>query len=402
MGKHVMQNSYYADVPHLLPTNISAFISLVKTKYPDLYKAARGKKFPAITMMDPGYTTWTKSKGKGKRRSSRKRYISMASNPHLKEIQARIYNLFSLPSHGCVYSYKTGLSTPKCAINHIGKFALYKLDITDYFPSITREMIYSLYSNNFADLLKLMGTKQRRSKTLKESIELVSRIIAIATTKSDDRGVNNLDAVLPIGIEPASTISNNVLIGIDRDLFDLSEKRGIIYSRYSDNMFFSSTTGTHIKRETQDEIKKIVEGFEFQGTYPFKINPSKTRYSPRWRQQRVLGIVVNEKLNIPKGREKWLRSALNHLFYDVRDIYAQIIPGLNDYSNINDRLNHLHRKAQKVFGQLSYVRTIAPAKRFKYSTHHHAVKLLLEESKLQLQACIEEQAEALALQAGGS
>lgn len=381
----VIEREDYVAEPTALVTNVRSFLDMVAAEMKTVSKHAQAGTTPAITYMDKFYKSWTQTKKKGK--YYKKRHLCAATNDSLKYLHDYIQRVFHLPSSKDVFSYKAGKSSTDCAMRHTKKFALYKLDITDFFPSITREMIQEMYEEYFEWLWDKVGSKssvRKKYNLTKGELLLAAREIAILCTRSDTRGINTNDAVLPIGIEPASTISNHVLKSLDTTLSRMSKAKNITYSRYSDNMFFSSNYGDHIPKDLQEAFKKKVEEYEFAGVRAFKINERKTKYLARWRQQRMLGIVVNEKTNLPKGKERYLRSALNHAYHDMYQIYSTIISRKCRFDTAETSVGQMHRRIQKIFGQLSYVYSIAPDKYLKYSTAQQAVRWLLDESNVEM------------------
>lgn len=104
----------------------------------------------------------------------------------------------------------------------------------------------------------------------------------------------------------------------------------------------------------------------------------------------MLGVIVNIKVNVPKEREAWLRSALNHLYHDVKQLYDTLVARGTDVKTLTTSYGKLYRRAQRVFGQLSYVSSVRKEKYYRYSAQHHAIKLLLEETQLELNVYTEE------------
>jgi RNA-directed DNA polymerase len=94
---------------------------------------------------------------------------------------------------------------------------------------------------------------------------------------------------LPQG-EPTSPALTNLLC---RQLDRLAKSRGFIYTRYADDLTFSTTD-----REQLREIGNILKGTQGIVTHEgLTIHPDKTRMLRQSQQQEVTGIVVNQKLN---------------------------------------------------------------------------------------------------------
>ena len=82
---------------------------------------------------------------------------------------------------------------------------------------------------------------------------------------------------------------------------------GFVYTRYADDLTFSTTSENpricNILKNTDSIVQH--EGFQ--------INHKKTRVLRNSRQQEVTGIVVNEKLNIDRKTLKRFRATLHQM-----------------------------------------------------------------------------------------
>jgi hypothetical protein len=338
-----------------------------------LKRTKQGDNFGDPDLMDKYYKKWFKTTRKGK--SFKKRPMAMVEDKGLKILHKNIHQYLRFPYHPNVYSYESGRSAADCARPHTNKYAVFGIDIKGFFPSFTRSII----EKGYQDLLYYMNSVQKKSDKLPtDFLDILACDLAAICTTSSLEYPDLEEAVLPIGIEPAVTISNGLPIELDIALTEFCKGKKLSYSRYSDNIFLSRTTG-HIPRDIQDEVKKIVSDFELYGTKIFKINDSKERYIPYWRQQRILGAVVNEKVNVPKSREIWLRSALNHLYYDCEKFIDDIKNIRLTEREAGIQSKRLVRTYRKTFGNHSYFRAINAEKHMKYSTAAIAVKILIDE-----------------------
>ena len=325
------------------------------------------------TAMDQYYHKWFKVTKT--RKGVKKRPMAMVKDNDLKRYHRTIYNILKLPYHKQVYSYEKGRSAADCAAPHTNKFAIFEIDIRGFFPSFTRSII----EQGYYEWLHTMSQKLPMIHRVSDSaISKLSKRLSIVCTASNFENPQCIEAVLPIGIEPSVIISNSFPIELDNTLYDFCSSRRLTYSRYSDNIFVSRTTG-HIPRSMQEDIKGIVNDFELHGVKPFKVNDGKERYIPYWRRQRILGAVVNEKVNVSKSREIWLRSALNHLYYDC----LKLIDSIKNEGKMSEEAvkssSKLYRRYRKVMGNHSYFCAINKEKYLKYSTQVIAVKILIDE-----------------------
>ena len=131
------------------------------------------------------------------------------------------------------------------------------VDLKDFFPSITANKIYTIFSslgyNNFA-----------------------ATILTNLCT---------LDSRLPQGSACSPALSNIICITLDKRLIGLCEKRGIRYSRYADDMYFSCDDKALLLKNFPI-ITKIIKDEDFI------INEKKTHFHTPSNKKQVTGITV--------------------------------------------------------------------------------------------------------------
>ncbi|WP_409312737.1 retron Ec67 family RNA-directed DNA polymerase/endonuclease [Pseudomonas putida] len=127
------------------------------------------------------------------------------------------------------------------------------------------------------------------------------------------------DDKLPQG-SPTSPVASN-LIGhlLDLRLVQLAKRNGCSYSRYADDLTFSTN-----KKEFPEEIASSDESGNSWSAGPslikiiqksgFKLNHNKTRMQYRTNRQSVTGLVVNQITNTPAEVRRTARAMAHHLF----------------------------------------------------------------------------------------
>jgi RNA-directed DNA polymerase len=110
---------------------------------------------------------------------------------------------------------------------------------------------------------------------------------------------------LPQGAPTSPTLTNVVCQKLDIRLTGVAKRFGLRYSRYADDITFSSMHDVYKKDgEFINEIERIIKD---QG---FEIKESKTRLQKAGFRQEVTGLVVNEKANVQQRYIKQLRMWL--------------------------------------------------------------------------------------------
>jgi len=117
---------------------------------------------------------------------------------------------------------------------------------------------------------------------------------------------------LPQGA-PSSPIITNLIANImDMRIIKLAKKYKLDYSRYADDLTFSTNSGAFLaqKDEFYEELsREIIRA-------GFIINEKKTRFSFRESRQIVTGLIVNDKISVPIDYRKNTRAMLHHLYKD--------------------------------------------------------------------------------------
>lgn len=165
---------------------------------------------------------------------------------------------------------------------HVGKAYLLNMDIKDFFPSIEFRRVKAVLELN---PFNLRGDKEKIAF-------IISNICCH-------------NGVLPQGAPTSPILSTIVTQKLDRRIGNYIKGQNIRYTRYADDMSFSSNR----QLLDSDFITVITEVVESEG---FRIKEEKTRISDSNKHQEVTGIVVNKKLNIKRFYYKKIRTMLNN------------------------------------------------------------------------------------------
>lgn len=236
------------------------------------------------------------------KRSGGKRLI-WAPKPRIKEAQRWIlHNILELlPVHGSAHGFLPERSILTNARPHVNSKCLIRMDIKDFFPTITFPRVKGLFRNagyreQIATLLALICTEAPR-----EIIKLKDKIYYVAVA----------ERCLPQGAPTSPAISNIVALNMDKRLKGLSKSNGWRYTRYADDLSFSFSDN---KKNPQvgyilGAIKRIVED------ECFEINTKKTWVSRKGGKQAVTGITVNgtNKPRVSRELKRKLRAITHNL-----------------------------------------------------------------------------------------
>ncbi|OOM78320.1 reverse transcriptase [Clostridium puniceum] len=158
--------------------------------------------------------------------------------------------------------------------NYIGKKTCYiRIDIKSFFDSINLDLIKKIFSNYFTP---------KDSFLKDELLEIFSQIVT-------------LDNLLPQGAVTSPTISNIIFIREDIRIYNYCNKLNIKYSRYADDMLFSSKHNKVFKTYFINMITKILD------ENGFKINYSKTKKGLD--EISLNGFVISNCISLSRGRK---------------------------------------------------------------------------------------------------
>jgi retron-type reverse transcriptase len=206
-------------------------------------------------------------------------------------------------------AFISGRSIVENANQHMGQNYVLNLDLSDYFTSITANMVEH-------NLVKL------------GIAPLVARDIATICTYPMVNGPRVLN-VVPQGAPTSPVISNICAMTLDNRLSGLARRFHLTYTRYADDITFSSNHNVYQKDGAfLKELNHIIAECHFT------INPKKTRLQKRGSRQEVTGLTVSQKTNVSRKYIKNLRVLIHRIRY-------QEVPTMHDINVVRGKLNFL-------------------------------------------------------------
>lgn len=201
------------------------------------------------------------------------------------------------------------------AFHHSHSLYGLSLDLKDFFPSITADKVYTVFSSIGYD---------------KFSATILTNLCT-------------LDGKLPQGSACSPALSNIVCITLDKRLIGLCEKRGIRFTRYADDMYFSCDDKALLLKNLPI-IEMIIEN---EG---FVINKKKTHFHTSSNKKQITGITIATtdaedltELKAPRKIKQTIRA----------EIYKCIVSGR--YEN-----------KKHILGEISYVSFIERENKVSY------------------------------------
>jgi len=107
------------------------------------------------------------------------------------------------------------------------------------------------------------------------------------------------NSALTIGAPTSPALSNALCYEMDSDLAALSARNDVLYSRYADDLFFSTDHPGTLKTLEAEGAKAIAH---LDVPANLRVNTKKTRHSSKRRARRVTGIVIGSDGSTYIGR----------------------------------------------------------------------------------------------------
>jgi retron-type reverse transcriptase len=196
----------------------------------------------------------------------------------LKLVQRAILDelLYDLIPHPTAHGFYPGRSILTNAEIHTRKAWVISMDIKDFFPTTKISTVKGCLKTELED----------------HSSDFLDLVIDLCC----------LDDCLPQGAPTSPHLANICFKKLDEQLLEYSNQHDLAYSRYADDMTFSG-------QEIPDNIETTVERIIACNGY--KLAREKTKLMAQKDRQSVTGLVVNDKVSIPRKLMKLLR-AISH------------------------------------------------------------------------------------------
>lgn len=244
-------------------------------------------------------------------------------------------------SHG----FRRGKSILTNAASHRNRRYVLNIDLEDFFPSITGQRIRGLF------------IKDRKFGFHKDVATTIAHIACH-------------DGKLPQGSPCSPVISNIVAAILDFHLSRLARDNGCIYTRYADDITFSTN---------QKEFPSAIAVRGGQGEHDWKIssqlngiikksgfsvNARKTRMQYRTSRQQVTGLVVNRKVNVTTEYRRLLRayvfSLVNRNSFTIKKVTR---------TEAGDEISLTEGTREQLHGMLSFVHSVDSVFRTNVKQH---------------------------------
>ena len=235
------------------------------------------------------------------------RHIS-APMPRLKRAQYWILEsiLNKVLLHEAAHGFVIGKSIVSNATPHLKTGVVINLDVKDFFPTITYPRIKGVfrkigYSDNVSTILALICTE-----------------IPVIETELDGQTwyVADGERHLPQGAPTSPALTNILCRKLDIRLKGLAHTLGFHYTRYADDMTFSSIKNETINGEKHVNLllKSVKQIITDEG---LTVHPDKTKVMRAGSRQEVTGITVNDTPSVSRKKMRQFRAFLHQTERDA-------------------------------------------------------------------------------------
>ncbi|MEZ9852276.1 RNA-directed DNA polymerase [Vibrio breoganii] len=205
----------------------------------------------------------------------------------IKAVQKAFVKIRTFPIHPAAMAYRKGVSIKDNAQAHKLNSYLLKMDLTDFFNSITPSVFWRVWEKVWP---------------LPERLEmlLIERIIFWS---------NEDELMLSVGAPSSPVVSNFCMYFFDDYISTLCDQFDLVYTRYADDLTFS-TNKTNLLFEMPSIVGAVLKT-EFNDF--LAINKSKTIYSSKAHNRHITGITITNNNELSIGREK--KRYIKHLVH---------------------------------------------------------------------------------------
>lgn len=187
----------------------------------------------------------------------------------------------------CVMGFVPSKSVVDNAEKHVRRNYVFNTDLKDFFPSITKSRVWATL----------------KCPPFSFNDTIADAIGGLCCTEVEKDGETCV--VLPQGSPCSPVLTNIVCKNLDRQLSRLARKYHITYSRYADDITFSSNHNVYQEDgEFRQELQRIIEKEHFT------FNEKKTRLQKTGSRQEVTGLTVSDRVNVSRDYVRGLDNLL--------------------------------------------------------------------------------------------
>jgi RNA-directed DNA polymerase len=239
------------------------------------------------------------------KRDGRHRLIERPK-PLVRFVQHKLLHglLDRVPPHDAAHGFRRGRSIVSFAAPHADKPLVIRLDLADFFASVTQARVHAMFS--------ALGypVAVARALTALCTNRVPSRLLVSGALKGkfDWTEQQRLRARhLPQGASTSPALANLCAFRLDTRLAALAASLDADYTRYADDLAFS---GAASFKRVAERLPVWIAAIALEEG--FVVQPRKTRVMARGIRQQLAGVVVNRHPNLARDRFDSLKALLTN------------------------------------------------------------------------------------------
>ncbi|HPX75426.1 MAG TPA: reverse transcriptase domain-containing protein [Bacteroidales bacterium] len=318
------------------------------------------------------------------------KHLTYYANPKLSQIRYRTFSvnkksggerIINAPVKGlkailcplnfvfqCLYNphiSATGFVVGKSIVDngkkHIGQNYVLNIDLKDFFHSFDLDRVKVGLLHELWGIDNIGKYKKKFEDDFNEKEKIAFLLACLCTHPFEIDG--KIKTVLPQGSPTSPTLTNILCKPLDRKLQGLANRFGATYTRYADDITFSSPHNIYKREENpilnekgayddfMSELERIIKKEKLT------INHKKTRLQKRAYRQEVTGLKVNEKVNVQR---RYIEQIRMWLYYWGKDGYEKAQQNFIQYYIVDK--GHIKNKNAHLInvldGKLEYLKMV--------------------------------------------
>jgi len=297
----------------------------------------------------------------------RYRHIAVPSSSLLKAQRWITHAILSKATpHSSSVAFSKGDTLLAATEPHCGSRWLIKMDVRNFFESINeitafrvfRSLGYQpLISLEMARICTRLGGWSRRRATERWRVQnwraddwRWSEIEAYQVYRADHGPVLGH---LPQGAPTSPMLANLAMRAFDAGASEIARKYGLIYTRYADDLTFSTTDTAFTRNRCSQVIGRV---YGLMGSVGLSPNVTKTRVTPPGSRKIVLGLLVDG--DRPRLTREFRALMRRHLYYvrrpDIGPVQHARARGFVSVAGFRNHVRGLAtfaRQVDKAFGE---------------------------------------------------
>lgn len=236
-------------------------------------------------------------------------------NSQLKEIQrelnAFIQAYYYLHRPGCSYGFQLAVTKEKetrniktNAFRHLDKPWMVNIDFKDFFHQLPATSLETLFEKHFTNW----------------SIELIKLVVQLCTFRGR----------LPMGAPTSPALANFAVMSLDHDLEHYALQNGLTYTRFVDDLTFSSHHAI-----TERLVQNVVS---ISKVHDIEVNPAKTQIYPPAQPKIVTGLYLTDRVGVAPAYIDELKRDIGK-FGHALEVQQGVEP--NENGTVNKALQQL-------------------------------------------------------------